>query len=84
MNTFPLGQPTATLLQLGQVSLESSLLSSVTYSSDTTLQLHFRKGAIYQYFAVPPAIFQGLLAAPSKGTYFNRHIRDRFQHQRLA
>jgi len=84
MNSFPLEQPTGTVLAWRQVSVESSLLSSVTYSSSATLQLHFRKGAIYQYFAVPPAVFEALLAAESKGAFFNRHIRDRFQHQRLA
>jgi hypothetical protein len=29
-------------------------------------------------------IVDGLLAADSKGAYFNRHIKDRFPYQRLA
>ena len=66
-----------------RIPVESSLLSSVSYFN-TTLELQFRNGAIYQYFAVPSDIFQGLVNAKSKGTYFNQHIRDRFQHQRLA
>jgi hypothetical protein len=62
----------------------SSVIGSVAYTSDATLELTFHSGAIYRYFAVPPTIVQGLLAAPSKGAYFNHHIRNRFPHQRLA
>ena len=66
------------------IALQSSLLSSAAYSDDGTLQLQFHNGAIYQYFAVPIGVFQDLLAAQSKGSYFNRYISDPFQHQRLA
>ncbi len=44
-------------------------------SSYRTLSLQFRSGAFYLYFAVPQAIYHEFLAAPSKGAYFNRHIR---------
>jgi hypothetical protein len=62
----------------------SSLLSSIGYSIEATLELEFRSGAIYRYFAVPQAVFQDLIAAESKGAYFNRHVRNRFRYQRLA
>ena len=62
----------------------SSLLASVEYSSDATLDLAFRSGARYRYFAVPPQVLHGLLVAASKGAYFNRHIRNHFRYQRLA
>jgi hypothetical protein len=64
--------------------LESSVLSSVSYSIDATLDVEFRRGAIYRYFAVPQAVFDGLIAAESKGAYFNRNLRTRFRYQRLA
>lgn len=67
-----------------RIPLESSLLSAVSYFGEATLELEFRNGAIYHYFAVPPIVFQGLLEADSKGAYFNQHIRDRFHCQRLA
>ena len=67
-----------------RTTVESSVLSSIGYSLDTTLDLEFRSGAIYRYFAVPSAVFQGLIAAESKGIYFNRSIRNRFPCQRLA
>jgi hypothetical protein len=65
------------------IAVESSLLVAVRYSSDQILELHFHSGAIYRYFKVPAEVFQDLLTAQSKGTYFNRQIRDRFPYQRL-
>lgn len=70
--------------QIVRTPVESSVLSSVGYSTDATLDLEFRSGAIYRYFAVPPAVFEDLIAAESKGVYFNRYVRDRFRYQRLA
>ena len=65
-------------------AVESSLLAGVAYTTDQTLLLWFLSGALYRYFAVPPAVFQALLTAPSKGVYFNRNIRNRFPYQRLV
>lgn len=67
-----------------RTAVVSSLLSSIGYSIEATLELEFRSGAIYRYFAVPQAVFQDLIAAESKGAYFNRHVRNRFRCQRLA
>lgn len=62
----------------------SSVLASMRFSADQILELEFRSGALYRYFQVPPAVFEALLAAESKGRYFNRYIRDRFPYQRVA
>ena len=66
-----------------QTLVESSLLSSIEYSSDHTLELRFRSGITYRYFAVPQTVVEGFIAAESKGAYFNRHVRNRFPYQRL-
>lgn len=66
-----------------QTLVESSLLSSIEYLSDQTLELTFRSGATYRYSAVPEAVVDGFIAAESKGSYFNRHVRNRFPCQRL-
>jgi hypothetical protein len=66
------------------VSLDSTLLASVTYNIGTShLQLAFCDGAIYLYFDVPKAIYQGLLIADSKGAYFNSQIRNHFRFECL-
>ena len=67
------------LTEAGGASVNSTLLATVMYeASQSTLHLEFCDGAIYRYFAVPGDIYHGLLFADSKGTYFNRKIRNRF------
>ena len=67
-----------------RTAVESSLLTAVAYSTDQTLQLEFRRGAVCRYFAVPPTVFHALITAESKGAYFNRTIRNHFRYQRLS
>jgi len=65
--------------------VESSTLATVGYDSDSELlQLEFRSLVVYQYFAVPAAVHQSLLAATSKGSYFNQAIRGRYLFVRVA
>jgi hypothetical protein len=68
----------------GRIAVESSLISSVNYSPQATLEVEFRSGAVYRYFLVSKGVFEGLMAAPSKGVYFNRHIRTAFRSERIA
>ena len=67
------------LTEASAVAVDSTLLARVRYEPcQSTLQLEFRNGAVYRYLAVPGDIYHGLLSADSKGTYFNRNIRNRF------
>ena len=67
--------------QAGPVAVDSSLLARAAYTaSESFLDLEFRNGAIYRYFAVPATIHQDLLAADSKGSYFNSRIRGHFRY----
>ena len=63
---------------------DSSLLAAMTYSDRATLDLVFRNGAVYRYFAVSARIVEGLRTAPSPGAFFHRHIRNRFRYHRLT
>ncbi len=38
---------------------------------------------VYRYYDVPRALYEGLLAAESKGTFMHEHILDRFPYRRL-
>jgi hypothetical protein len=70
--------------QSGPVAVDSSLLASAAYDvSESVLNLEFRDGAIYRYFAVPATVYDDLLAADSKGSYFNKQIRGRFPYTLL-
>ena len=65
-------------------AVESSTLATVGYDeSNSLLQLKFHSRAVYHYFAVPAAAHEALLAATSKGGYFNRAIRGRYQFVRV-
>ena len=66
------------------IQVDSTLLLWVAYSPEQQcLRLKFHSGEIYDYFQVPESTCQALLAAESKGRYFNQHIRDAFPTQRL-
>lgn len=67
-----------------RTAVDSSLLSDVAYTRGAILEVTFHGGAAYRYFAVPQAVLHGLLAADSKGAYFNRYIRNRYSYQRFA
>jgi KTSC domain-containing protein len=62
-------------------AVESTTLATVAYDEvRELLQLEVRSQAMYQYFGVPAAVYEGLLRAPSKGSYFNEVIRGRFSY----
>lgn len=66
-------------------SVESTNLSNVDYDAEEqTLRIQFRDGSIYAYSSVPEAVFDALLAAPSKGRYFRSSIRNQFTYRRQA
>ena len=44
----------------------------------------FCSRAIYHYYGVPAAVYEALLGAPSKGSYFNWIIRRRFPYTSWA
>lgn len=61
------------------VTVESTTLATVAYDeARELLQLEFCSRAVYLYIGVPAAVHEALLAAPSKGRYFNQTIRGRF------
>lgn len=64
--------------------VDSSWIESVTYASDATLIVRFRRGTVYRYCTVPRVILEGFLTAPSKGAYFTHHIRNAFPYTQLV
>jgi len=60
-----------------RVPVESSSLHSVGYDNEV-LEVRFHSGGVYRYFEVPAQLFHQLLAAESKGRFFNHHIRDNY------
>ena len=65
--------------------LHSNTLLSVRYCRDARLlELTFQDCSCYRFLDVPTEYFEALMAAPSKGTYFNQFIRNQFKYQRIT
>lgn len=65
----------------------SSDLAEVGYDAKTqTLEVLFHRGGVYRYFAVPPAVYEELMSAPSIGRYFAWHIKrgGAYRYERMA
>lgn len=64
---------------MARIPVESSNLSHVEYDGAAEeLRVWFHSGGPYTYLGVPQAAYDGLMSAPSKGSYFYRHIRDEY------
>jgi len=62
------------------IPVRSSAINAIGYDADTQrMKIIFTEGKTYDFCRVPPYIYNGLLTATSKGTYYNVHIRDRYQ-----
>jgi hypothetical protein len=69
---------------LDRIELDSTILAWVRYQPDQhLLQVGLRTGRHYNYFNVPASTYRQLLAAESKGRYYNLHIRNDFPFQRI-
>ena len=57
----------------------SSAISSVGYDErSSVLEVEFESGAVYDYFDVPPQVYQDLLKASSKGSFISQRVRDQY------
>lgn len=62
------------------IAVYSSAITAVGYDAGTKqLRISFQQGHSYDFFNVPLAIHNGLMVAVSKGSYYNKYIRDRYQ-----
>lgn len=65
--------------------LQSTTLAAADYDGNRgQLRIDFRDGSRYAYSGVPVQLFLDLIAAPSKGAFFNRRIRGRFVYVKIA
>jgi len=68
-----------------RVFIRSSELRWVSFDpAARTLTVEFVSGGIYRYREVSAYKYKALLAASSRGRYFNSHIRDKHPFDHLA
>lgn len=66
-----------------RIPVTSTVIAAVAYSTDAALDIEFTSGAKYRYFAVPAQLFHELLAADSKGVFFNQRIKPHYPCTKL-
>lgn len=63
---------------------ESSQIRAMEYdASRSVLRVHFQRGGTYEYEGVNPDLIQSLIGADSIGSFFNKHIKNRYRTFRL-
>jgi len=63
--------------------ISSNIVSAGYEPVSETLEIEFANGGVYQYYNVPPSIYEQFLAAPSKGRFLISQIKDRFPYARV-
>jgi len=62
------------------VRVTSSAIEAVGYDASTRrMKVRFTSGKVYDFCGVPESVHTELMKAHSKGTYYNDHIKDRYQ-----
>jgi hypothetical protein len=66
--------------------VSSTSLQSVGYDEEKqVLEIDFHSGNVYQYFSVPHEVYQGLMAASSHGSYFEKNVKKAgYSYQRVG
>jgi len=68
-----------------RIAVESTGVASIGHCAENSmLEVEFRTGEVYRYFAVPRTIYEGFVGAESKGAYFHRFVRQRFPYVRTS
>jgi hypothetical protein len=58
------------------IPVSSSNLTAIGYTAETaTLRIQFVHGGIYDYQGIPSDLYEALMAAPSKGQYFDQYVK---------
>lgn len=64
-----------------KVNVDSDVISNIAYDEPKKrLRIDFRRGGTYFYNNVPLNIFKRFLKAKSKGYFFNRVIKDKYNY----
>lgn len=65
-------------------SVRSSNLKSVGYDdTNQILEIEFHHGGVYRYFGVFENVYDELMSANSKGSYFSSNIKNFYRTQKL-
>jgi len=65
--------------------MPSSVIKKYEYSPEiNVLTITFVSGAVYDYLYVPEEVYHQMRSVISKGTFFNQHIKDKYECVKVA
>lgn len=63
---------------------KSSNIEAISYlKTEKVLKIHFKNGAVYEWFNVPLRKYKKLLEAESKGGYFSKEIKGQYTSNKI-
>lgn len=66
-------------------NIESSMIQSIGYDvNNSTLEIEFNSGAVWQYFDFPESSWYEFEAADSQGKFFHREIKNQFPESKVG
>ncbi|WP_297822025.1 KTSC domain-containing protein [Segetibacter sp.] len=65
--------------------MPSSVILKSSYNAATaTLTITFVSGLVYDYKNVPEQTYKAMITSGSKGTYFNKYIKGKYEWEKVA
>jgi len=61
------------------IAVHSSAIAAVGYDGYTLSVLFHTSDKIYEHHGCPESLYEEFMNAPSMGTFYNQHIRGKFQ-----
>jgi hypothetical protein len=69
---------------MARIPVSSSNIVSIGYDPETRdLEVEFKGGSAYRHAEVPQEIYDGFMAADSKGGFYHANIKGKFGHKKL-
>lgn len=67
------------------MKVQSSNIQDVSYDAKSqTMVVTFHGGSKYLYRDIPDGVYQRLISAGSKGSYFAQYIRNNYQGSKIS
>jgi len=67
---------------MNMTSVSSSNISAIGYEG-STLRVRFNNGSLYDYYNVPASVYDGLMSAPSKGSYLASRVKGVYRYSQI-
>lgn len=66
------------------INVESSHMATMGYEPNTQmLTIGFKNNTVYEYYKVPPNVWDELKAAESKGKYLAKYVKGVFEYKKV-